>query len=80
MTITYKTEGKCILTPSRMSKEGAEVVAVLKWIKGGGAVTIFQGSSGGITLDKAMLLQLAAAAESIAEDLQPNMNSLPRPA
>lgn len=76
MSIEYKTEGKLTLKNSTPI-EGA---AVLKWLKGGGAVTILQGSSGGITLDKAMLLQLAAAAESIADDLQPNMNSLPRPA
>ena len=76
MSIEYKTEGKLNLKNSTPI-EGA---AVVKWLKGGNAVTILQGSSGGVTLDKAMLLQLAAAAKVIANDLQLDMNSLPRPA
>ena len=76
MSIEYKTEGKLTLKNSTPI-EGA---AVVRWLEVGSAVTILQGSSGSVTLDKAMLLQLAAAAEVIADDLQPNMNSLPRPA
>jgi len=76
MSIEYKTEGKLTLKNSTLI-EGA---AVVKWLKGGNSVTILQGSSGGVTLDKAMLIQLAAAANVIADDLQPNMSSLPRPA
>ena len=76
MSIEYKTEGKLNLKNSTPI-EGA---AVVKWLKGGNAVTILGARRGCVTLDKAMLLQLAAAAEVIADDLQPNMNSLPRPA
>lgn len=76
MTIEYKTEGKLNLKNS----SPADDAAVVTWLKGGGSVTIFQGSSGRVTLDKAMLIQLAESAESVADDLQPNMGSLPRPA
>lgn len=75
MNIEYKTEGKLTL------KNGTPVEsAVVKWLMGGTAVTILQGSNSSVTMDKAMLQQLINAGETIADDLQPNMNSLPRAA
>ena len=78
MTITYKTEGKCILTPSRMSKEGAEVVAVT-WTNGDDIIYLHQGGNT-IKMSKKQLLELSDNADSIADNIQPHMNSLPRPA
>lgn len=76
MRIEYKTEGRLALSSGSASTDAA----VLSWVKGDDRILLLQGSSGKVTLSKKQLLDLALIAESVADDLQPNMNSLPRPA
>ena len=83
MTIKYRTEGRTELKSSQPNIESAAIT----WERGGlsvsihqGSVSIHQGSTRTVVIDKAMLLQLIAEGIEIADDIQPNMESLPRPA
>lgn len=76
MNIEYKTEGRLELKCSGRSTD----TAVMSWVKGDDKVLLLQGSTGKVVLSKQQILELAAKVECIADDLQPNMNSLPRPA
>lgn len=76
MSIEYKTEGRLELKGSGRSTD----TAVITWVKGDDKILLLQGSTGKIVLSKQQILEIAKRAEVIADDLQPNMNSLPRAA
>lgn len=76
MNIQYKTEGRLELQDLKRSAD----TLVISWIKGDNKVLLLQGSSGKVVLSKQQLIDLAVKAECIADDIQPDMNSLPRPA
>lgn len=73
--INYKTEGKVQID---CSKSVCDPIAVT-WLKGDNHVSI-RHSSASIDLSKDQLLKLASLAEQIADDIRPDMGSLPRPA
>ena len=76
MTIKYRTEGRTELKSSQPNIESAAIT----WERGGLSFSIHQGSAKTVVIDKAMLLQLIAEGIKIADDIQPNMESLQRPA
>lgn len=75
MTIEYKTEGRCVIDADVLSNGLA-----ITWLEGSGTVTIHQGGFCKLTLSKKQLQKLGGMSEVIADDLQPEMHSLPRPA
>lgn len=77
MNITYKTEGKCMLPSNNTSK--AEAIAIT-WVNGDDCILLLQSGSGRVAMSKNQLLELAKNAEAIADNINPHMNSLPRPA
>lgn len=76
MNIKYKTEGLLELPSVSVNVDKV----IVKWVKGDDTITLLQGSSGKITLSKHQIIMLAYKAEVIADDISPNMGSLPRPA
>lgn len=75
MSIKYKTEGLIQID----CKNNVCSPIALTWIKGEKSLTIHNGS-GHFDISKSQLRQILDAGEIIADDLNPDAGSLPRPA
>lgn len=74
MNIEYKTEGLLELPSVSTNADKA----IVKWVQGDDTITLLQGPSGRIVLSKHQITTFADNAEAIADDITPNMHSLPR--
>lgn len=71
--IQYKTEG---LVTVKCKDEICDTVAIT-WLKGDDKITL-RSSRNSIELSKFQINQIANMLETISDDIQPNMGSLPR--
>jgi len=74
MKIQYKTEGRVQID----CKDRISDTIVLTWVKGDSKIILHSGGSH-IEISKNQLLALADQAVTIADDIYPDMGSLPRP-
>ena len=75
MSITDETKGKMVLPQDGNAQ--SDGIAVM-WQRGGDHIMLLQGGSGTVRLSKKQLIALTENAEAIANDIHPDMDSLPR--